>query len=62
MHHEIFGHILPMLRNPELAVALLKNPQLADALERQALAEENRYRRHLRLPEVPPELLEAPDE
>ena len=56
LQHEIFGHVLPVLRNPGLLDALRDDEQLKDANEREAFDIENRYRKRLGLREVPPEL------
>ena len=54
LHHEIFGHILPALRDPRLIERVRNNPRLKKENERDAVEEENRYRRYLGLPELPP--------
>lgn len=55
LHHEIMGHIVPVLQNPQLLQRLLREKALWDVLERNAVETENRYRRRLGLPEMPPE-------
>lgn len=52
LHHEFFGHILPALRDPSLLDRIRNSKQLYWDNERQALAIENKYRRHSGLPEV----------
>ena len=54
LHHEVFGHILPVLRDPNLLKTIPKDERLREENERAAVEEENRYRRHLGLPEVTP--------
>lgn len=56
LYHEIFGHIVPILRNPKILDDTRKNKKRYDEFEDEARAIENRYRqrRLLRLFPVPP--------
>jgi hypothetical protein len=59
LHHEIFGHVLPRMGDPNIVFMLTSDARHKDTPECRALCVENRYRRQLRLPEVPPELIEC---
>lgn len=59
LHHEIFGHVLPGLMDLNIVFTLAKDERYKDTYECRALCVENRYRKKVGLPEVPPELIEC---
>ena len=59
-YHEIFGHIVRVLRNPKIIPEIYESKQLYDKFEEEARAIENRYRRYRGYPIVPDELPRAP--
>ena len=56
LQHELIGHVLPVLLDPSLIGLVTADPELWEQHERHAIAAENRYRRHVGLPEVPSSL------
>jgi hypothetical protein len=60
LHHEIFGHVSPGLRDPKLVVMIAENPILKASDECKALEIENGYRKQIGLPEVPRKLIKCP--
>lgn len=58
LYHEIFGHILPVLRNPELLAVLKEHPESKNDFEFNGRAAENDFRKYLGLPGIPDELPE----
>ena len=55
LHHEVIGHILPVLQDPGLVKRIGESLRLRDENERSAVQRENEYRRHVGLPLVPEE-------
>ena len=56
LQHEIFGHIVLLLKKPQPLQEGKIDKKFLDTSERQALDVENRYRQRFGLQEVPPEL------
>lgn len=59
LHHEIFGHVLPRLGDLNIVFMLVPDARYKDTVECRALYVENRYREQMRLPEIPPDLVEC---
>lgn len=57
LHHEIFGHVIPCLRDPKLIREVEMNSGLEMEDECGALPVENQYRKQIGLREVPPSLI-----
>lgn len=56
LHHEVMGHILPILRDPDLLERIRRDLRLKLENERSAVQQENEYRRHVGLPLVPEDI------
>ncbi len=59
LYHEIFGHVLPGLMDPNIVFMIVPDAGYKDTVECKALCIENRYRKQMGLPEVPPELVDC---
>ena len=54
LHHELLGHVVPALAHPEMIEIQRRGDERAkNELENHAIAEENEYRKLVRLPPVP---------
>lgn len=52
LHHEVMGHVLPVLRDPTLLRRIKRDLRLKRENERYAIQQENEYRKHVGLPLV----------
>ena len=59
LHHEIFGHVISSLGDPNIVFMIVPDARYLDTAECRALFVENLYREQRELPEVPPEWIDC---